>query len=67
MLAPAVLLPGAAASGGLGVIGDSISVAADADDQCNDAFECLENLGADTDYTEVPLRIILEISLTICI
>lgn len=51
LLAVAMAPPLPALAGVLGVIGDSISVAADADDVCDDAFECLENLGDDTDYS----------------
>lgn len=40
-----------AQTGILGVVGDSISRATNADDDCSDAFECLENLGADWDFS----------------
>jgi hypothetical protein len=47
----ALLLPQAVVAGKLGVIGDSLSLATDADDQCSDAFECLENFGEDSRYS----------------
>ena len=37
----------------LGAIGDSISTAMDADDVCDDAVECIENLGEDWGYSFV--------------
>ena len=48
---PLLVATSSALAGALGVIGDSISVATNADDQCDDAFECVENLGEDSRYS----------------